>query len=398
MAQPEDSAQPALHRFQRWSFIIGIVGLALSALGALLSPDQFFRAYLVAYFFWLGVALGCLAIMMLHALTGGTWGIVIQRFLQAGARTLPLLAVLFVPLVFGLQRLYIWARPEAVAADELLRHKSAYLNVPFFLIRAVIYFAIWLGVGYLSDRWSLAQEGAADDRLWRRARLFSGPGLVLYGLAITFASIDWVMSLEPHWYSTIYGFLVMVVQGLAALAFVIVMTALLARHRPLSEVIQPGHFHDLGNLLLMFVLLWGYLTYSQYVIIWSGNLPEEIPWYLERSRGGWEWVAWVLVLCYFLVPFLLLLLRDLKRNARALSALAAALTVMSFVYLFWQVEPAFQPPVRLYTHWIDVVAAIGLGGLWLAAFAWFLRQRPLLPLHEPYVQEALAHERESYTR
>ena len=397
MAPPEDSAQPALHRFQRWSLLVGIVGLMLCAVGAFFNLDQFFRAYLVAYFFWLGIALGCLAIMMVHYLTGGVWGIVIHRFLEAGARTLPLLALLFVPLVFGLQHLYVWARPDAVAADALLQHKSAYLNVPFFLIRAAVYFVIWLGVGYLLQRWSLAQERTGDGLVSRRSRVLSGPGLVLYGLAITFASIDWVMSLEPHWYSTIYGFMVMVGQGLAALAFVIVATALLAEHWPLSDVIQPGHFHDLGNLLLMFVLLWAYLAYSQYVIIWSGNLLEEIPWYLRRTQGGWAWLAWVVILFYFVVPFLLLLSRDLKRNARALSMLAAALTIMSFVDLFWRIAPAFQP-VDFYGHWIDMVAATGLGGIWLAAFVWCLRRKPLLPLREPYVQEALAHGREQYTR
>jgi hypothetical protein len=393
MAQPEDSAQRALHRFQRWSLLVGLVGLALCAVGAFFNLDQFLRAYLMAYFFWLGIALGCLAIMMVHSLTGGAWGIVIHRFLEAGARTLPLLALLFVPLVFGLQHLYIWARPEAVDADALLQHKSAYLNVPFFLIRAAVYFVIWVGVSYLLQRWSLAQERAEDVLVSRRSRVFSGPGLVLYGLAITFASIDWVMSLEPHWYSTIYGFMVMVGQGLAALAFVIVATALLADYRPLADVVRPGHFHDLGNLLLMFVLLWAYLAYSQYVIIWSGNLLEEIPWYLRRTRGGWVWMAWLVILFYFVVPFLLLLSRDLKRNARALAVLAAALTIMSFVDLFWRIEPAFQP-VGLYIYWIGAVAAIGLGGIWLAAFVWFLRRRSLLPLHEPYVQEALAHGRE----
>lgn len=397
MAQPEDSAQLALHRVQRWSLLVGTVSLALCGVGAFFNLDQFFRAYLVAYFFWLGIGLGCLAIRMLHYLTGGVWGIVIYRFLEAGARTLPLLALLFVPLAFGLPHLYVWARPEAVAADALLQHKRAYLNVPFFLTRAAAYFVIWVGVWYLLQRWSAAWERGAEDRILRRSRLFSGPGLVLYGLAVTFAAIDWVMSLEPHWYSTIYGFMVMVGQGLAALAFVVVVTALLADHWPLSGVIQPGHFHDLGNLLLMFVLLWAYLAYSQYVIIWSGNLLEEIPWYLRRTQGGWAWVAWVVILFYFIVPFLLLLSRDLKRNPRALAALAAALTVMSFVDLFWRVVPAFQP-VRLYAHWIDIVAAIGLGGIWLAAFVWFLGRRPLLPLHEPYVQEALAHGRESYSR
>ncbi|MGH7966458.1 MAG: hypothetical protein ACRERD_32310, partial [Candidatus Binatia bacterium] len=212
---------PSLPGFQQWSFLVGVVGLVLCAIGAVFSPAQFFHSYLLAYVFWTSLALGCLAVVMIHSLSGGAWGVVIRRVLESATRTLPLLALLFVPLIFGLPHLYVWARPEVVAGDVLLQHKEAYLNVPFFLLRTVCYFAAWIGVAYFLNKWSLEQDRGADPHLERRVRLLSGPGLALYGLAVTFASIDWVMSLEPHWYSTIYGAMVMVGQGLTAFAFAI---------------------------------------------------------------------------------------------------------------------------------------------------------------------------------
>ncbi|MGH8057318.1 MAG: hypothetical protein ACREOH_08805, partial [Candidatus Entotheonellia bacterium] len=266
-------------------------------------------------------------------------------------------------------------------------------NVPFFLLRAVVYFAVWEGVAYFLARWSHALDAVPRVDLLRRLRLLSGPGLVLYGVAITFASIDWVMSLEPHWNSTIYGLIMMVGQGLMALALMIAAAAVLGEHGPLAEVMTSEHFHDLGNLLLTLVLLWAYLAFSQFLIIWSANLPEEIPWYLRRSQGGWAWVGLAVIVCYFVLPFLLLLSRDLKRNARALAWLAVAVILMSFVDLWWRVTPAFHPD-EWYVHWMDVAAPLGLGGLWLATFAWQLQRRPLVPPGDLFRQEALqrAHE------
>lgn len=393
MGSTADSAQALLRRFQRRSFIIGLVGVVLCGVGGVFSPEQFFRSYLVAYLFWMGMPLGCLAITMLHELTGGGWGDVIRRLLESGTRTFPLLVLFFLPLVVGLPHLYVWARPEAVAGDELLQHKRAYLNVPFFLVRATVYFTVWGGVAYLLERWSRAQDALPRADLLRRSRLLSGPGLVLYGVAVTFASIDWVMSLEPHWSSTVYALLNMVGQGLMALALMIAAAAVLAEHRPLVEVITPGHFHDLGNLLLTLVLLWAYLAFSQYLIIWSANLPEEIPWYLRRSQNGWAWVGLAVIVCYFVLPFLLLLSRDLKRNARALAWLAVAVIILSFMDLWWRVTPAFHASAW-HVHWMDVATPIGLGGLWLATFAWQLQRRPLVPRDDPSLQEALrrAHE------
>ncbi len=391
---PHSTLPPELWRFQQRALLIGIIGLMPCIVGAFLSPAQFFRAYLLAYVFWIGIALGCMAIIMISHLSGGAWGVVIRRLLESATRTLPLMILLFVPLVFGLQDLYAWARPEVMATDELLQQKRLYLNIPFFLLRAVLYFVAWGSVAYFLNKWSLEQDQrAADPQPTRRLRLLSGPGLVLYGLAITFAAIDWLMSLEPHWYSTIFGATLMVGQGLNALAFVIVAAALLADRQPLSQVLSPAHFQDLGSLLLAFVMLWTYMAFSQWLLIWSGNLPEENFWYVHRLQGGWQWIGVVLIVFHFALPFLLLLSRDLKRNARALATVAGAIMVMRFIDLFWVIVPAFYP-TGFHIHWMDIAAPIGLGGLWLAMFIWQLGERPLLPLHDPNLQEAIAHGRD----
>jgi len=370
-------------RFRRNCLLVGIAGLVACAVGAVVSPSEFFRAYLVAYLFWLGIALGCMAIALIHYLTGGAWGLVIRRVLESGIYTLPLLALAFVPLAFGLRELYEWARPEAVAADALLQHKSVYLNVPFFLVRAAVYFVSWIGVAAVLRAWSPADAIPA-----RRLRVVAGPGLALYGLTMTFAAIDWVMSLEPHWFSTIYGMMFATGQVLAGFAFVIAVASLLARRPPLADLVAPNHFKDLGNLLLAFVMLWAYLSFAQYLLIWAGNLPEEIPWYIRRQQGGWAAVAVVLILFHFAAPFALLLFRTVKRHA--LLFVAAGILFMRYVDLFWLVVPDLEPhgfPV----HWMDVAAPVGLGGIWLATFGWQLDRRPLLPLHDPQLREALGH-------
>ncbi len=388
---PVAPAPPQLDRLQRQSLMIGVVGLLLYTVGGWANPEQFFRSYLLAYVFWVGISLGSLGVVMLHHLTGGGWGFVIRRLLESGTRTLPLMALLFVPLLFGMSDLYVWARPDAVAADEILQHKSAYLNPSFFMLRTAIYFAAWIGVASLLNRWSGEQDRTAAPGLTRRLQLLSGPGLVLYGLTVTFASVDWVMSLEPHWFSSIYGILFMVGQGLASLAFATALAVALADRPPLSELVSPARLHDLGNLLLAFVMLWTYIAFSQFLIIWSGNLPEEIPWYLHRTGGGWQWIGLFLLAFHFALPFLLLLSRQIKRDARMLMIVSAAIIAMRLVDLYWLVVPAFHPDgVRL--HWMDLAAPVGIGGLWMAVFAWQLKQRPLVPIHDPRLKELMTHQ------
>ena len=361
---------------------VGGAGIIVCLAGAVFDAPQFFRSYLVAYLVAIGLPLGCLGLLMLHHLVGGRWGFVIQRLLEAGVRTLPLLALLFLPLAAGAHELYLWARPQVVAADPLLRQKSLYLNLPFFYGRAVVYFAVWLALGQLLSRWSVEQDRSGDAGLVGRLQNLSGPGLVLYMLTVTFAMIDWVMSLEPHWYSTVYGMAFVISDALAALALVIGIAAALAQDGPLARVAGADQFHDLGNLLLAFVMLWAYLGFSQFMIMWMENLHEEIPWYLHRSAGGWQVAALLIVALQFALPFVLLLSRAAKRRPRFLAGIAIGLLIMRWVDLFWLVTPAFYPQ-KFYVHWLDLAALVAVGGVWTGIFLHYLNAHSLVPLRDP---------------
>jgi len=377
-----------LDHLQQRSLIVGAAMLVVCAGAGFLSPGQFFRSYLVAFLFWSGIPLGSLAVLMLHHLVGGGWGFVIRRPLEAATRTLPVVALLVVPLVVGIPELYIWAHPGAVAADPLLHHKRVYLNVPFFVARTVGYFIIWIVLAQCLNRFSAQQDetGAGSSR---HLYALSGPGLVVYGLTMSFASLDWVMSIEPDWFSTIYSAVFMVGQVLSALAFLTAILLFLASTEPLSEVVSPRYLNDLGNMLLTFVILWVYMAFSQFLIIWSGNLTDEIGWYLHRVRGGWQWVAAGLLAFHFALPFLLLLSREIKRNASRLALLACVLLFMRFIDMIWNVDPTFEP-ARIRVHWMDWIASLGVGGIWIGAFVNQLKRRPLLPLHDPELPGVLA--------
>jgi hypothetical protein len=364
-----------LGRWQVRSAVVGTAAVVLMV--ALADAAQALRSFLFAWLFFIGIVLGCFALLMLHHLVGGAWGKVIRRLLEAGTRTMPLMALLFLPLVLQLPKVYEWAAPEA-AHDELLRHKTAYLNVPFFAARTAVYFAVWLALAWFLNRWSRDQE-RGDTGVKGKLQSLSAPGLLLYGLTVTFASVDWAMSLEPHWFSTIYGVMFMVGQALATLAFVLVVLLALARRRPLAGVLAPSHYHDLGTLMFAFVMLWAYIAFSQFLIIWSGNLPEETPWYIRRLNHGWGAIAGVLVVFHFALPFLLLLSRPLKKKIGLLGAVAAGMLVMRLVDTYWMIAPSFHEG-ELHVAASDVLAPLGVGGLWLAFFLWQLKQRPLEPV------------------
>jgi hypothetical protein len=378
------SLQPdhVLYRSQRAMLGAGALGAAAAVAGALVEPVQFFRSYLVAYLFFTGIALGSLGLVSLNHVTGGRWGVVIRRICEAAMRTLPLLLVLFVPLLFGLGDLYEWASPEHVAHDALLQSKEPYLNVPFFIVRAVIYFGVWLVVARYLVRWSRQQDETGDPALVQRLQFLGRGGLLLYSLTMTFAAIDWAMSLEPHWYSTIFGILMIGGQVLSAFAFVIPVLLLVADREPFDHFVTTEQFHDLGKLMLAFVMLYAYFAFSQFLIIWSGNLPEETPWYLSRLRGGWQYLALLVLFLQFVLPFVVLLSRNLKRNARRLAAVALIVLAARLLDLFWLITPAFSPE-HVSIHWMDVAAVFGIGGLWLSYFVWQLRGQPLLPLRDP---------------
>jgi len=296
--------------------------------------------------------------------------------------------VLFLPILLGMRTLYPWTDANLVAADEVLQHKRLYLNVPFFVARAVFYFAVWNLLTYLLNAWSLEQDQNPDPRLARRMQKLSAVGLLGYGLTITFASFDWLMSLEPHWFSTIYGVLIMGGQGLSAMALMIAVLVWLGRRPPLDRIVVPAHFHDLGNLMLAFVMLWAYFSFSQYLIIWAGNLPLEISWYQHRLQTGWRTVGVTLILFHFAVPFVVLLSRTVKRAPDLLIKVAIGILVLRVVDLFWLIAPEFHEN-GLVVHWLDVVLPLSMGALWLAAFVWQLRGRAILPVHDPQFDEAL---------
>jgi hypothetical protein len=381
-------AIPELAPLQRRLLVAGAAGMVLSVVGLLIDVTQFMQSYLLAYMWCLGVTLGCLALGMVHQLSGGAWGVVIRRPIGAAARVMPVMTLLFLPIVFGMGRLYVWTHADVVAQDEMLQHKQLYLNTPFFLIRAAVYFLVWNVLSYVLNAWSLEQDRTGDPRFARKMQLVSGGGLVAYGLTITFASFDWLMSLDPHWFSTMYGVLVIGGQGLIAMAFVISALVWLSRRPPLDRIVASSHFHDLGNLMLAFVMLWAYFSFSQYLIIWAGNLPHEISWYLHRTQTSWRIVGIGLVLFHFAVPFVLLLSRAIKRQADGIIKVAIIILVVRLVDLWWLIAPDFHHE-GISLSWLDVLLPLSMGSIWLACFVRQLRGRAILPIHDPEFDETL---------
>ncbi len=388
MSSPSLPMPAKLARLERGLLPVAAAGLLLLAVGFLTDPTQFFRSYLFGYVFWAGVAVGCLSVSMLSHLTGGMWGLFIRRFLEAGTRTFAVLALLFLPVAFGVGRIYSWTQP---GDDPVLREKAAYLNVPFFLGRAAFYLAVWMLLAHFLNKWS--RELDENPRVPSHLQGLAGGGLILLGLTATFSAVDWGMSLAPHWFSTIYGVLFMVGQVLSALALMIALVAMLADEPPIKDALRPGILHDLGKLLLAFTMLWAYVNFSQFLIVWSGNISEETPFYLHRLQGGWQQVSLLLLLFHFMIPFLLLLSRDLKRNPRRLGALAGGMFLVRLLDLYWLLGPDLvghgHHAVPFKPHWLDLVAPVGLGATWLYFYLGQLQSRPILPVGEPAVAELL---------
>jgi hypothetical protein len=394
----ETHLPPPVERFETRSLLVGGLAALLLAVGILLNPEQSFRSYLFAYLFWLGIALGSLGLAMVHALVGGGWGHLIRRFLEAAAMTLPALLVLGLPLVFGIHALYPWAHEEEVAHSPVLQHRRPYLNVTFVIVRTAVYFFLWILWAWLVQHWSARLDRGPDRPTRVRLQKFSAVGMLMYVLTTSFASFDWIMSLEPHWYSSMLGFITLTGQGLSAMAFAIVMLVILRGHGPFSDRVQPGHLNDLGSLLFTLVVLFSYVAFSQYLIIWSGHIQEEITYYVQRNSGGWQTLTQTLILLQFFVPFFVLLSRNNKRRPIVLGGTALLVLLMQLLHLFWQIEPAghdHHPPFRLY--WTDFMAPLALGGLWLKVFFWNLRSRPLLPMRRADQPEVLPHGQQAAT-
>ena len=406
-----------LDRIQRTALVIGVIGTALLAWGFATDRGQFFRSYLFAYACVAMFGLGSLVLTMIHYLTGGFWGLAIRRQLQAGIRTLPLLAILFVPIAIGVLThpehaqahgdhgytgvywLYPWTDHDLVhgnaalgiAPDYLLNHKAPWLNTNGFLGRAILYFVLWIAMGFGILRAAAKFDQSGDPKDEKRARYISGPGVLIFALTATGAAFDWMMSLDPKWYSTMYGVIYMVGCALGTMAFAIVFTSWVKDHEPFRAFAKGNLFHDLGSLTFAMVMLWAYTSFSQGLIIWSGNLAEETPWYLVRAETSWQVLLIALAVLHFAVPFLLLLIRRIKRDASFVVPVALLIILMRHVDLYWQIIPVFHP-TGLAPDWMDFAAPIGLGGLWLAFFMNRLKAFPLTsPRQESALDAALGH-------
>jgi hypothetical protein len=365
-------------RVRRVALLFGVVGALGCVAGFFLHPGAFFRAYLAAYIFWLGIPLGSLAILMLYHLTGGAWGFLIRRPLEAATRTLPLLALLFLPVACALPHLYVWARPGEAETNPAVQNKVFYLNAPFFWGRAALYFVLWSAMAYALSHWSRRQDETGERRFYDRMARLSGPGLMAYGLSVTFASVDWVMSLMPAFRSTIFGPVFASSQLVSGFAFALLALRWLVTRPPVAGAYSEGAYIDLGSLLFTFVIIWAYLNFFQFMLVWIANLRYDAIWFLARDGAGWKGVAWFLFLGGFAVPFLLLLARDVKRNPRKMAGVSALVLFSQLVFDYYQVLPCL-PSDSLLEHWIDFVTPFALGGLWLANFAWELGRAPLLP-------------------
>ncbi len=388
------SPPPVVKTLSQRSLIVGVVFAIVAIILALKNPDEFYRAYLVSFMLILGLALGSMAIIMIRHLTGGGWGVVIRRIQGAAMRTLPLLAALFVPMIVAVlqHRVYIWAQPLDNITDKHLRDHlkditQNYLTTKGFIYRAIFYFTIWNLLSYLLSKWSKQGDspGAPDNT--DRFKTIAGPGLILYGFTVSFAAIDWIMSLDPSWVSTIFGLVVLIGQVLAAMCFAVIIERILYDYKPMSDMLKPDFVHDHGKWMLAFIMVWAYFNYSQWLIIWAGNLPNEITYYMRRLNGGWGYVGLFIVIFHFAVPFAILLSRPFKRNIRKLVWLAAWVLLMRYVDLFWIIEPNFSKTVTVTLA--DIVVPIALAGIWLAYFFYNLSGLPLLPIYDPSAVEVI---------
>lgn len=375
-------------RAQMPAIVIGIIGMIGAAVGFFTDAPEFFRAWLPAFVFWFLIAAGALGILMLQYVTGGEWGVLIRRPLGAAARTIPLFILFGLPVAFGLKHIYVWANHDVVAHDALLQGKQWWLTPTAWIVRALIYFALlslwaWririLSLKFYEDRSPFVEL---------KRRKWSAAGLLMFVLVLTFSGIDWVMSLEPKWYSSMFGIAFTVGAGLSAFAFVTFFLTLLSDNPAMQGILKPNHFRDLGNLMLAFTMLWAYTNFSQFLLIWYGNIKEETPYYLKRMHGGWGVMAAALIIFHFFLPFTMLLMRAIKDRPKTIAIVTVIILAMRFVDIYWLVVPAHHGE-HFYFSWITLFAFLGIGGLWLAAFLWQLKGQTIIPIHETWVEEAI---------
>ena len=368
------------------------LGLAGLAAGAWLSlrgeggAQRFFFSYLVNFLFFLSLSLGALFFVVLQHLTRAGWSVVVRRLAEAVAANVGLMAALLAPiLAMGMQCLYPWARAEALAA------KRPYLTVWFFAARCAAYFAVWIWLARQYFKRSVEQDASGDVELTRRMERSSPVAMILFALTTTFASFDFLMSLDPHWFSAIFGVYFFSGCALGFLALLALMAALLQAGGRLQESITPEHYHDIGKLIFAFVGFWAYIAFSQYLLIWYADLPEETAWIERRQTGQWAWASWALLFGHFFIPFLVLLSRFAKRRKGLLACVAVWVLIFHWIDLAWLAMPELSPQ-RAVPDPVDAALFVGVGGLFVAAGAWRLRHCSLIPERDPRLAESLAFE------
>ena len=405
MVKDTFKAPEYLSRWQSIALGVGVIATGIwAALGFLVGDEQSsemaLRGWLLGFIFWAGIGIGGLGILHLQYLTGGAWGVVIRRVVEACTRTIPVLAILFIPIGVGVYELYEWAN---IPDDKFILARGIYLQPPWWAARAVLYFFLFSVMGYLFNKWSLLQDSSKSYEESAKhlgsATAFAGPSIIFYVLIITFLSVDWMMTLEPHWFSTMWGFLFVAGWALSCFCFAVALLAYFHDKAPLDRVLGKRHFHDIGKLILALVMVWAYFNFSQYLIIYSGNLTEETPYFLVRSKGSWGIIGILLIIFHFAFPFLILLMQDFKRKAKWLAALALFILFMRIVDMYYIIGPSpmigelklhmLEVPFRFSIFYI--LGPIATGGIWLAWFFKELKSRPLVPYKDPFFKNAIKH-------
>lgn len=373
-------------------FVIGVIGIAATLAGVAVDRTQAFGSYLFAYTLFLSLGLGALFFVLMHHITASRWGITVRRIAEATMATLPLFALLFIPILLGMHDLFEWTNQDILAKDELLASKTPYLNTGFFIVRAVIYFLVWTGLSLYLFRKSTAADRGNGLQIMNQMKAASAPAIALYGLTLTFASFDWLMSLSPHWFSTIFGvyYFAGAIQG--ALALMIVVAMLLQRGGLLHGMITVEHYHDLGKLLFGFTVFFAYIAFCQYFLIWYANIPEETEWFLKRW-GSWSGLSIGLIFFSFVLPFFVLLSRMGKRNLPVLLVGALLVLVGRALDMYWLVLPSLDH----HAHgpnltWMNFTALIGIGGLFVGLLCWRLGKHALVPVGDPLLRSSMGHE------
>lgn len=377
-------------KFGTVAIAMAALGLILSVVGYLVDAPRFFHAYLTAFVFWTSLGLGALFFTMLHHLVGAKWSVVIRRISESVMITLPFMSLLFIPALLGIHTLYHWSHEDALAHDHLLQMKEPYLNTTFFIIRSIIFLGIWSFLSLRLYRYSLAQDGGHTQELGDKMRRTSAWGMLLFAVTITYAAYDWLMSIDPHWYSTIFGVYFFAGSLLSLVALLTLLSLALQRKNILRNTITVEHYHDLGKLLFAFTIFWTYIGFSQYFLIWYGNIPEETIWYLKRWEGSWKAVSLLILFGHFVLPFVALLFRLTKRTPAALMLLTIWILVMHWVDMYWLVYPEFLPNGASFS-WLEPATMLLVGGAFLWAFWTRLTSNPLVPVADPKLADSINH-------